>query len=98
MNIISKLKKHGVQSSTKIALGMATKKLLNSYFCWIVRNAPMYSGMKFSELVEIENDLHAAGIAVHDFSPRVDNFAAFKVTNYFPPNYHSGINICGNYA
>jgi hypothetical protein len=98
MNIVSKLKEHGVHGSTKITFGLATEKARKSYFLWVVRNAPKYSGVKLLELVEIENDLHAAGIAVHDFSPRVDNFAAFKVTNYFPPNYHSGINICGNYA
>ena len=44
-----------------------------------------------SELAKIESDLHAAGIAVHDFTPRVEDFAAFQAANYFPPDYHGGI-------
>ena len=46
MNIVGKLKKHGVQGSTKIALDLAARKvrkLRNSYYRWDVRNAPKHS-------------------------------------------------------
>jgi len=94
MNIVGKLKKHGVQGSTKIALGLAAakvRKLRNSYYRWVVRNAPKHIDATLSEVAKIESDLHAAGIAVHDFVPKVENFAAFQAANYFPSNYHGGI-------
>lgn len=95
MNIVGKLKKHGVQGSTKIALALVTgkvRKLQNSYYRWTVRNAPKHSDATLSELAKIERDLHTAGIAVHDFAPKVENFAAFKAAKYFPLDYHGGIN------
>lgn len=94
MNIVGKLKKHGVQGSTKIALGLAAgkvRKLRNLYCRWVVRNAPKHSDATSSELAKIEGDLLAAGIAVHEYIPRVENFAAFQAANWFPSDYYGGI-------
>lgn len=91
MNIVTKIRKHGLAGSTKIVLGLAAGKLRNAYCRWAVRKAPKYIGPNVSELAKIEGDFHAAGITVHDYEPRVEDFAAFQAANYFPFDYHGGI-------
>jgi SAM-dependent methyltransferase len=90
-NIVGKIKKHGIPGSSKIALRLTAAKVRNTYYRWAVRNAPKHSDATMLELAKIESDLNAAGIMVHDYAPRVEDFAAFQAANYFPSNYHGGV-------
>ena len=90
--IIGKIKKHGIIGSVKIVFRLTTAKVSNAYYRWAIRNAPKYSDTTTLELVKIESDLNATGIPVHYYTPRVEDFAAFQAANYFPLDYHGGIN------
>lgn len=93
MNIASKIKKHGAVGSAKRAVGLAiwkAKQVRNVYYRWAVRKEPKYVGPNVSELAKIEGDLHAAGITVHDYFPRVEDFSDFQAANYFPQDYCGG--------
>lgn len=93
-SLAGKLKKHGILGSTKIVLGLTNatvSKARKAYYRWAVRNAPKHCDATMSELAKIESDLHAAGITVHDYAPKVEDFAAFQAANYFPQDYCGGV-------
>ena len=93
MNIVGKIKKHGMLGSAKIAVQLAAekaKKTRNAYYRCTVRNAPKYVSPNASELARIEEELHEAGISVHDYAPRAEDFAAFQAAEYFPQDYCGG--------
>jgi hypothetical protein len=95
MNIASKIKKHGVLGSAKIAVSLAAwkaKQIRNAYYRWAVRKASRFNHPTVGDMVQIEKDLIAAGVTVYDYEPRVENFVAFQETHYFPLDYHGGIN------
>lgn len=90
MNLVGKIKKHGVLGSAEKALGMAIRRGRNVYNKWAVRNAPRCNNPTILEFDKIERDLLAAGITVHDYSPRAEDFMAFQAADYFPFDYHGG--------
>jgi len=93
--LAGKVKKHGISGSAKIAFNLAAgkgKKLRNAYCRWAVRNAPRFNNPTVADMERIESDLLAAGVTLHDYAPHVEDFAAFQAANYFPLDYHGGIN------
>lgn len=91
MSVAGKIKKYGIQATTIKILSIADSKLRNIYYRWKVRNAPKYKSPDMLEIVGIEEDLRKAKIVVHDYAPRIEDFAAFQAANYFPFDYHGGI-------
>lgn len=92
MNLVGKIKKHGMLGSARIACKLIVRKASGGYYRWAVRKAPKFNNPTFLELAQIERDLHAAGVIVHDYAPRVEDFAAFQAAHYFPLDYFDGIN------
>lgn len=95
MNIVGKLKKHGALGSARIAANLAAAKVRNAqyaYYKWSVRKAPRYSSPTMPEFAQIERSLREEGIEVYDYVPRIEDFAVFQAANYFPLDYHGGIN------
>ena len=90
MNIIKKIHRHGLRKSFFIASDLIKKK--SGFTLWRVRNAPIFANPTPAELVIIERDLHALGIVVHDYSPPPDKFKSFQSAQWFPPDYHGGMN------
>lgn len=87
MNIVGKVRKHGVIG----AVGQAVAIGRNRYRRWNLRNAPSYANPTAEDLAQIERDLHGLGVVVHDYRPSPSAFKAFQDAGYFPPDYHGGI-------
>jgi hypothetical protein len=91
MSITEKIKEHGVFGSSQKAFQLFSRKIQNTYYRWAVQDAPVYSNPTAAELEQIERDLTALGILVYDYSPSSESFAKFQQANYFPLDYHGGV-------
>lgn len=87
MNIVAKIRRHGLRRSAQIASYHAQ----NFYAKWKTRNVLEFAHPTPSELVVIEEDLAAEGVRVVDYAPDAAGFRAFQKANYFPADYHGGI-------
>lgn len=85
MEILRKVRKHGLLGSARKAFGLAGRLARNGYYRWAVRNAKSYAEPTAAELVRIERDLLALGIGVQDYAPRAESLAAFRAAGYFEP-------------
>lgn len=86
MNIVKKVRKHGIRRSAQIASVIAAE----AFAKWMTRNAPAFENPTLSELAEVEKDLIGLGVKVIDYEPDADEFKAFQAANYFPHDYHGG--------
>jgi SAM-dependent methyltransferase len=86
MNIIEKIKRHGISGSGRIAATL----LKRAYFRYYCRNAPVYVNPTPDQLVDIEQDLRELGVCIDNFSPSPEAFQKFKVEAWFPLDYHGG--------
>ena len=90
MNVLQKIRKHGLIGSARKASGRIRRTAEGWYYRWNVRNAKSFADPTPPELGRIEKDLSALGIAVHDFTPRAESLAAFRSAGYFvPESYES---------
>jgi len=89
MNLIEKVRYHGIVKSIRIGVNIAWRRLL-AYHRWRVRRAPIYVGPTLEELIAIERDLRAMDIVVEDFTPSYARFQEFQAENWFHPSYHGG--------
>lgn len=90
MSIIEKIRRHGLRGSLYKVIGLLKNK--TGYTLWRVRNAPVYANPTATQLITIECELKALGIAVHDYSPNPNVFKSFQAALWFPPDYHGGLN------
>ena len=91
MNLVDKIKQHGILGSARKAFGIVGRTARNRYYRWAVREAPEYNNPTALELDQIERDLLASGVLIDDYAPRAEDFSAFQAANYFPLDYHGGI-------
>lgn len=85
MNVLQKIRKHGLIGSARKASGRVRRTAQGWYYRWNVRNAKSFADPTPSELGQIEKDLSTLGIVVHDFTPRAESLAAFRAAGYFEP-------------
>lgn len=90
MNLIEKIQRHGIAGSAKKALNKVKTK--SGYTKWKCRHAPVYANPTPTELAQIEQGLLALGIEFHDYAPPPAEFHAFQAENWFPADYHGGLN------
>ncbi len=90
MNLIDKIQRHGIAGSAKIALYKLKSK--SGYTKWQFRHAPVYANPTPAELEQIEQGLLALGIELQDYAPPPVEFHTFKTQDWFPPDYHGGLN------
>lgn len=83
MNLLDKVKKHGVIGAARIGR--------HRYHQWAARKAPKYTSPTESEHAQIERDLRALGAVVEDYFLDPAAFKAFTDMRYFPPDYHGGM-------
>lgn len=76
--------------SARAAGRLLSTRAGRAFHRWRVRNAPRYTNPTTAELGAIEQELVAAGIAVHEISPSPQAFAGFLAKGYFPADYHGG--------
>lgn len=94
MNIVCKIRKHGLLGSAKKAVYLVARRVRTAqyaYYRWAVRKAPRYSHPTALEHNQIEMALRKEGVEIQDYAPRVENFAAFQAANYFSLDYYGGI-------
>lgn len=89
MNLIEKIRYHGLEGSVRIGVNMVRRVWLR-YKRWCVRNEPIYVSPTPEEQVAIEQDLQAIGVVVEDFAPSSTLFQEFQAEAWFPPSYHGG--------
>lgn len=95
MSIVGTIRRHGVLESARYAakkISDRARKAKGDYYHWNVRKAPRYSNPTTPELTQIETELSDAGVEVYDYTPNHEDFIAFQAANYFPLDYHGGIN------
>jgi SAM-dependent methyltransferase len=90
MSLLEKVSRHGLIGSVREAGRLVSTRAGRAFHRWRVRNAPRYASPAAAELGAIEQELVAAGIAVHDLSPSPQAFADFQAQGYFPADYHGG--------
>jgi len=91
MSLMKKIRKHGLLGSAKKVAYFITRKIQTPYNLRRVRDAPKYCSPDDNELTQIEKDLLALNITVENYTPSVSSFKAFKASEYFPLDYHGGI-------
>ncbi len=91
MDLVRKIRQHGLIGSARKAYGLAGRTLQHSYYRWATRHAKSYSGPTPAEHDRIEEDLRALGIAVNDYSPDPAGLAAFRSARYFEPGSYEGV-------
>lgn len=90
MNLIAKIRQHGLAGSARKSVGMVWRKPSPRYYHWRFRQAPRYANPTPDELVTIERDLRGLGILIDDYAPTPEQFAQFQDEQWFPPSYHGG--------
>ena len=83
MDILRKVRQHGLLGSARKAVGLVGQQVRNGYYRWAVRHARSYEDPTAADLYRIEADLRALGIAVRDYAPCADTFAEFRAAGYF---------------
>ena len=90
MSILKKIRRHGILGSAR--KGFTLLKQKSGYLSWRHRHAPRYASPDSDELERIEQNLIALGVTIHDYTPDPERFTAFQTENWFPPDYHGGLN------
>lgn len=90
MNLIEKVRRHGIVASVRQALRVVARRSSRIYHLWRVRNAPRYANPTPTELAAIERDLVASGVTIHDYTPSPQAFGNFMSSGYFPADYCGG--------
>lgn len=93
MNIIEKIKKHGLLRSAKLGFAMIFRNAGRGYNKHRVRNAPTCNNPTADDFAKIEFNLQKLGVKVQDYSPNTQDFIQFQSDEFFPPDYHSGCPI-----
>jgi hypothetical protein len=88
MNILQKIRRHGLRRSVEIATYLAG----NRYAKWRTRKAQVFAPPNASEEAEIERHLVELGVNIFEYAPDPRNFEAFQAAEYFPFDYHGGRN------
>jgi SAM-dependent methyltransferase len=86
MNLLQKVRRHGLRRSVEIASYLAG----NGYAKWRTRNVQEFMPPTAPEEVEIERLLTELGANIVDYAPDSSGFAAFQAAGHFPPDYHGG--------
>lgn len=89
MSVLATVQRHGLLGTARKALALAKRK--SGYTAWRFRHAPKYANPTEIELETIERDLATLGITVEDYAPSPASFKRFQADNWFPPDYHGGI-------
>jgi SAM-dependent methyltransferase len=66
-------------------------KFKSGYLSWRHRDAPRYTAPGAEDLERIERDLINLGVVIHDYAPSPEHFSVFQNENWFPHDYHGGI-------
>jgi len=90
MNIIEKIRYHGLVGSVRKGVALVVRKVRPPFDQWRFRNAPHYVNPTPEELTAIEGELQALGVFIEDFTPPPHKFSEFQTENWFPPTYHGG--------
>lgn len=97
--MIKKLQKYGLTGLFKkipnylsLKFKIILNKVTQKYYSWKVRNAPVFKNPTSEELQQIENDLINLGVKIFDYLPNPENFIKFQSLEYFPSDYHGGLN------
>jgi len=97
--MINKLRQHGLIGSVKkipnylkCKINLFQKNITQKYNYWKFRNGPIYHNPTPEELQQIEHDLTSSVIEVLDYFPNPEAFVKFQSSEYFPSDYHGGLN------
>lgn len=93
MNIIDKLKKHGVFGSARKVVERVLIAVRQGRLLWRVKNEPRFKNPTSEELAQIEKEFMAADVTIYDYSPSLNAFTAFQEAQYFPSDYHGGVAV-----
>ena len=77
MNIINKIKKHGVRKSLSIGISKVNRYSSLRFCKWKHRNAPSFISPTEKDLFNIERKLLAIGVEVIDYFPDKVSFEEF---------------------
>ena len=86
MNLLQKVRRHGLRRSIEIASYLAG----NGYAKWRTRNVQDFMPPTSPEEAEIERLLTELGANIVDYTPDPSGFAEFQAAGHFPPDYHGG--------
>lgn len=89
MSIRQTIQRHGLLGTARKAFVLALRK--SGYDRWRFRNIPQYANPTPAELDAIEQDLARLGVEVQDYAPSPADFKAFQTEQWFPPDYHGGM-------
>lgn len=92
MNILQKVRRHGLIGSVKVVASLACKNSNIGYSRLRYRHAPVYANPTPEELASIEEELAALCVSIEDYSPSPLAFRSFQQAGWFPPDYHGGKN------
>lgn len=92
MIVIHKIKRHGILGSLRIAISLVVNKGKKHYYRWFVRNADVFTNPIEDELSQIECELVKLNETIEDYNPSADEFSLFESEQFFPLDYHGGIN------
>lgn len=92
MSILEKVRRHGIVGSAKKVVSLAHRKSSIGYSRLRYRYAPAYANPTPEELISIEEELAALGVCIEDYSPSPLAFQSFQQEDWFPPDYHGGMN------
>ncbi|MDX2478963.1 MAG: hypothetical protein QNK24_01350 [Desulfuromusa sp.] len=88
-NTLRKIRRHGILGSANLLYERLRRK--SAYDIWRCRNGQEYTNPTDAELLKIERALKDSGVPVQDYDPSPAGFTDFKAAEYFPSDYHGGI-------
>jgi len=90
LHILEKVKRHGISGSIRKAANAIGN--ISGFTRWRFRKEPFYVDPTPDELMDIECDLKNMGVIVQDYYISPSEFNKFQEEQWFPSDYHGGIN------
>jgi hypothetical protein len=87
---LQKLRKHGLLGSARKVAARIGRTMGGWFYKWAARDAEPFVNPTHRDLEQIEKNLSALGIAVHDWAPPPQDFAAFRAAGYFDNAGYAG--------
>lgn len=91
MELVRKIRQHGLIGSARKACGLAGRTLRHGYYRWAARHGKDYESPTPEQHARIEQDLRGLGIAIQDYAPGRAGFDAFRAARYFDPGAYDGV-------
>jgi hypothetical protein len=91
MELVRKIRQHGLVGSARKACELAGRKLQHGYYRWAARRATSYEAPTPAEHEHIERELRDLGVAIQDLVPSRSALEVFLAARYFTADAYDGV-------